>query len=353
MPLLGSREDRDVVISANGVVMIYGDAGAGKTTLQVDLIAHLAAGVDWHGIKVPKPVRQVVIENEGDRAEFRMKLELKLDSWQGDDFDAMVDVLDEPWGAFTLDDTAHVDELAAFVREHDVDLVWMGPGVEIGMKGAGTPDDVKLFESRLRELRGMLDRPLAVGIPHHENKGGDISGAWGRWPATVIRVEGEKRTTKLTFRKARHSSMRQSTTVVLAWADNESYTLVETDTTGPRKAPAEAIAIWIRGPECGGRATPKQIREQFDIGDTTLRDRREDLANLGIDYRQDGRESEYLDRDVYPAIAGSPDETHPDPHPTAKRGVTKTRGQPNDNPVSPPRTPRPRRTEQRGVRKTL
>ena len=35
--------------------MFYGDGGAGKTTLAIDLAFHLAAGEDWLGIPVRGP----------------------------------------------------------------------------------------------------------------------------------------------------------------------------------------------------------------------------------------------------------------------------------------------------------
>ena len=44
------------LIPEGGDVMIYGDGGASKTTLGIDLACHLAAGDDWLGIAVPRPV---------------------------------------------------------------------------------------------------------------------------------------------------------------------------------------------------------------------------------------------------------------------------------------------------------
>ena len=43
------------MLPEDGDVMIYGDGGASKTTLTIDLGCHLAAGDDWLGIPVPKP----------------------------------------------------------------------------------------------------------------------------------------------------------------------------------------------------------------------------------------------------------------------------------------------------------
>ena len=47
---------------------------AGKTTWAIDGVVHLAAGAAWLGIPVPRPVRVLVIENEGPAELFREKL---------------------------------------------------------------------------------------------------------------------------------------------------------------------------------------------------------------------------------------------------------------------------------------
>ncbi len=67
-------DDENVLVPEGGDVMFYGDGGAGKTTLMLDLALHLAAGDDWLGILVERPVRVAIIENEGPRPLFRAKL---------------------------------------------------------------------------------------------------------------------------------------------------------------------------------------------------------------------------------------------------------------------------------------
>ncbi len=80
-PLLGGPDD--VVVPENGDVMCYGDGGAGKTTLMVDLACHLAAGDAWLGIPVARKLRVLLIENEGPRPLYRSKLRRKLAAWEG------------------------------------------------------------------------------------------------------------------------------------------------------------------------------------------------------------------------------------------------------------------------------
>src|SRR4051812_27766982 len=68
-PLVG--EAGNVVIPTGGDVIFFGDGGSGKTTLQLDLAFHLAAGDDWCGFPIPAPVRVGIVENEGPRPLFR------------------------------------------------------------------------------------------------------------------------------------------------------------------------------------------------------------------------------------------------------------------------------------------
>jgi putative DNA primase/helicase len=69
-----------------------------------------------------------------------------------------------------------------------------------------------------------------------------------------------------------------------------------------RKAPATAIAAWINE-QPDGNATPGAIRDHFGIADSTLRSRREQLADLGITYVDRGRDSYYTaGPDPAPAI---------------------------------------------------
>ena len=57
-----------------------------------DLVAHLGSGTPWLGFAVGRPVRILVIENEGPRVKFREKLARKLATWQDASWEMNVDV---------------------------------------------------------------------------------------------------------------------------------------------------------------------------------------------------------------------------------------------------------------------
>jgi hypothetical protein len=134
--LLG--DDDNVLVPEGGDVMAYGDGGAGKTTLAIDLAVHLAAGRDWLGIRVPCPVRVAIVENEGPRPLFRAKLRRKLAAWDDDQVGGRLLVLDEPWSRVSLDDPAVRAALAARIADLELDVVIVGPVARSGMNEAGT-----------------------------------------------------------------------------------------------------------------------------------------------------------------------------------------------------------------------
>ena len=98
-PLLG--EPGAIFLARGSLLMVYGADGSAKSTWSIDGIAHLAAGVDWLGIPVPRPVRICIIENEGPPDLFQQKLEAKIASWEGAEFEHNLFAFLGPWGEFS------------------------------------------------------------------------------------------------------------------------------------------------------------------------------------------------------------------------------------------------------------
>src|SRR5271166_7005537 len=74
-PLLGTRSAN--YFAASSLLMVHGPAGSSKSTWTIDGAVHLAAGVPWLGLAVPRPVRLGLIENEGPAALYQQKLDAK------------------------------------------------------------------------------------------------------------------------------------------------------------------------------------------------------------------------------------------------------------------------------------
>jgi hypothetical protein len=219
---------REVVIPSGGDVMVYGDGGAGKTTLTTDLGCHLAAGDEWLGFDVPRPVRVLMIEAEGPRPLFRRKIERKLAGWLGGDMGDRLRVLENPWPGFTFASDEWRETIAAVVREQEIDVLIVGPLTRVGMDSAGTLQDVSAFAALVADVRDRSRRPLTVILVHHENKGGTVSGAWEGAADTLIHVEARGNgKTCVTFQKARWASETHGTSLDLAWTGAEGFCIAE------------------------------------------------------------------------------------------------------------------------------
>jgi hypothetical protein len=218
----------DALIPENGDVMFYGDGGAGKTTLAVDLGCHLAAGDDWLGIRVGRPLCVLFIENEGPRPLFRAKLRRKRDAWTGSPLEGRLLVWEEPWAELTFADPAWRKRLAVDIARLRLDVVIVGPVTASGMEAAGTLQDVRAFAGLLAETRRLSRRRVTFSLVHHENKGGQVSGAWEGCGDTLLHVQAQGHgRTRLYVQKARWASVYHATTLHLLWADGEGFTLLD------------------------------------------------------------------------------------------------------------------------------
>jgi AAA domain-containing protein len=222
-PIVG--EEGEVLIPENGDVMFYGDGGASKTTLAIDLAVHLAAGDDWLGARISRPVRVALVEAEGPRPLFRRKLRHKLDGWQGGAIGDRLQVLESPWGEFRFPDG---DEVAERLGELEVDVLIVGPLTRVGWEELGTLQQVRDFTAVIAAFRKRTGRPLTVVLIHHENKGGTVSGAWEGAGDTLLHAQVRARgKTTLTVQKARWSGEWHKRTLELRWTDGEGFEVIE------------------------------------------------------------------------------------------------------------------------------
>lgn len=289
-PLLGDRET--TALAAGGDLMAYGDGGAGKTTLQLDACIHIATGTDWIGLPVPRPVRVMVIENEGPRGKLREKLAAKLAAWKGPSVDGRLLVLEEPWAMFTFAEEATRAALVAVVEEHEIELIAAGPVARLGMKGGGTQDEIAAFMDTIALVRRDLARPLAVWLTHHENNAGDVSGAWEGFPDTLLHVQAQgKGRTRVHWRKVRWGSELHQTTWKLLWAPGETYELDETPELTDDEVEDSIVRVVGENPGIGStdleNATPGVSRQRRRaVRDRLLID--SVIVNVGKD--KDGNE---------------------------------------------------------------
>jgi hypothetical protein len=222
--LLG--DDENVLIPEGGDVMFYGDGGVGKTTMNVDLAFHLAAGDPWLAVPTVRPLRVGIIENEGPRPLFRAKLRRKSAAWSGLPLEDRIVLLEEPWAQASLDDPDMRVALADAIRELELDVVMIGPVTRSGMNEAGTLPQIRDYMDLVGEVRSASGRRVTFVLVHHENKGGDVSGAWEGAVDTLFHVQAQGNgRTRLFVQKARWSAKHHKQTFALLWSDGEGFTI--------------------------------------------------------------------------------------------------------------------------------
>ena len=218
--LVGVTRDGTNLLPRFGWVMPWGREGTAKTTLLVDLLYHVVAGLDWLHYPVERPLRVVAVINEGVPGGMQDKLAQKLERWEGDR-DLVLDglaIYASPWGDFTFREQRLVDHLRAFAVDFEADYVAFDPLHTLGTSGAGSPQETEEFKVRLRAFGAWSD--LGVLTAHHSNKLGMVSGDWGRHPDTVLRLEkdGKNAATKLTLEKARPADVDElGVPMLLEW----------------------------------------------------------------------------------------------------------------------------------------
>jgi hypothetical protein len=308
-------DDEGVLIPEGGDVMFYGDGGAGKTTLAVDLACHLAAGDEWLGVPVARRARVLLIENEGPRPLYRAKLRRKLAGWAGNPLGGRVSVLERPWGRLSLAEPDWRELLAEAIGVGEVDVVIAGPVSRLGMNEAGTLQEVRDFMELVREVREGSCRPVAIVLIHHENKGGKVSGAWEGAGDTLLHVQGQGQgRLRLFVQKARWSSLHHAATLRLRWAGVEGFALDEEEAPRPERVWDDIAAYVLEHGGCNWNQIDEAVSGQ---GEYKRRRREQMLADGLIADVGPGRRFELWHRDdpARPTIAS---EAGHNPDATAK-----------------------------------
>jgi hypothetical protein len=270
--LLG--DTRNSVLVAGGAVQYYGDGGAGKTTTGLDRAFHYCAGSDWLGLRVARPLRVLWIENEGPRGKFREKVRAKFEAWDGPPLEGRLHVLSSPWARFTFASDAMRADLVQLVRRLEIEVVIAGPVSRLGAEGGGTPKEIQAFVDLLELVRADLGRPLAYELIHHENKAGNVSGAWEGATDTLAHVQSRGNGhTAIVWRKTRWAPDLHGKTWKLDWLPGERFALDETPETTDDELRDRLVELVRENPggswntyekPAGGNATrARRIRDEL------------------------------------------------------------------------------------------
>ena len=204
--------------------MVYGDGGAGKTTLCIDLGCHLGAGDKWLGIPIPKPRRVLLIENEGPRALYRRELRPGARGWTGSPLEGRVQVMEGALGVkVSFADESARQVLADAIRAHEFNVVIVGPVSRSGMHDAGTLQEVNAFmELVRRSAPAGPPRHVRSDSPRGQEREGErrVEGSGD----TLLHVTGQgPGRTRLYIQKARWASAYHAAKLNLFWTPGEGF----------------------------------------------------------------------------------------------------------------------------------
>ena len=295
---LATDAEGGTAIPASGLGMVYGSGGAGKTTLVLDAAAHLAAGEPWLEGHV-QPVRKLRIawiENEGPREEFRRKAERKLEAWQGRIPPGQLRILNRPWGQYDLRRAEHREALGLELGKADIDLLIFGPLHRLGFEGGGTPDDIRGFSALLEGALAGAGRPCAVLIIHHENRAGQVSGAWEGVPDLLVHVQGQGHgRLRVHWQKARWSSALHATGLNLTWAEGEGFAVEDKPELDDDAIAEQILAAVEAEPGGGWTRVEEQTPGMAKARRRAVRDRLLRAGHIANVVKGEGGELERLD----------------------------------------------------------
>lgn len=249
-------------IVSDGLSIIYGEPGSGKSFIAIDMALRLALGVDWHGIKT-KRAGILYIAGEGVRG-----IGKRIEGWarfQGIDVDNLPFVV-VPVAAQILDD----GERAKLIRT--IDAVKARLNFEVGLTIVDTvsrsiagqdengQETMSAFVKGCDEIKAHTGGAM-IGIHHSgKNKEAGMRGSTVLLGAcdAAIRLTKDERIVTLAFEKQKDAEEQPPIYLSLerhAWSEDgiedELTTLIPTRAQKP-----------ANGPDSIGR---DQIREAFGI----------------------------------------------------------------------------------------
>jgi hypothetical protein len=171
-----------------------------------------------------------------------------------------IQIMREPWAKFDFRNDTLRNELADWLQTTRVDLLVVGPLARIGMEGGGTPDEIQAFVRHVETMQAECDRPPAVLIVHHENRAGQVSGAWEGAVDTLLHVQAQGNgRTRVFWQKVRWSSLLHQTTTNLLWADGESFTVEEREEITEATMADEILAAALELPGASWTTIRKKV----------------------------------------------------------------------------------------------
>lgn len=192
------------MVVVGGITVTIGRAGKGKTVMNLNRIFKWSCGRplfdDWkdrdgeHYLKPMKPLRTLVIENEGAGGLFHRQVGIMLNA-EGYLTDEQRELVKENvliWGDggysnLKLDDPVRIKQVKDGCEKWKPDIVFVEPfrGLWTGEENSST--DMAVVVDALSEIAN--EHQVGIMLAHHEKKGGDVEDAMSKARGSTV-LEG-------------------------------------------------------------------------------------------------------------------------------------------------------------------
>jgi len=283
--------------------IVGADTGQGKTTLNLAMIAAVVNRTGFLRWRGTGGSALIIDLEQGERTAKRRLREAGL---EGSD---NVDIWLVPDGISLESNRQQRLIIERALQGSGYDVVLLDPHYKAH---SGDPNDERDTKAVMAHLdRWRAEHGFALILPTHARKPPaqgrprltihDIasgSGAVVRGAEVVLGMEiTQPGLTRLYFFKHRDGADdlpgdgNGGEYWTLSFSRAKGYGVIDAG-AGPRKGAPEDIAAYVR--RTGGRVKPKDIMTEFEISEATLRERRDALGALGIEYHRDGPSSTYV-----------------------------------------------------------
>jgi AAA domain len=158
------------LLPENGVGILTGPSGTGKTFMLDHMIAHLITGRKYFGKRV-KPCNVLYVYAEGGAADIELRLEAHNQHYGNDDFNTEHHRLSIAPCIWNLCDESIIAEIIAYIIKHDIKFVVLETLGAMLMDGTVNDDEVvRKYIAGAKKIADQCNCTLL--IVHHPPKGG-------------------------------------------------------------------------------------------------------------------------------------------------------------------------------------
>lgn len=166
------------LLARGAITCLVSRGGKGKTAVSLNMLVRWAMGRpmfdDLNALTPKRPLKSLIIENEGAPGMFQTHIRKIVDAYEGEDREQIEENIliwgDGGWSDLKLDEKANLNLIGRALEEHKPDIVFLEP-----FKGLWRGDENSNvdMDNVLDSITGLATvNHCAVILTHHERKAG-------------------------------------------------------------------------------------------------------------------------------------------------------------------------------------